>query len=131
MHHASLHSLLSIVKMGDSEDQHSSSHGNDETTPLLPTSQAQVYSIFTTSQKRLIILGAALASAFSPLSANIYYPALNSIAKDLGVTPSQVNLSITSYMVRCKNAVHTRLFAESEHEDTRYARALRRPSQAL
>ncbi|KAF9893653.1 hypothetical protein FE257_010965 [Aspergillus nanangensis] len=57
------------------------------------------YSIFTTNQKWLIILAAAIASTFSPLSANIYYPALNSIAADLHVSTSQVNLTITTYMV--------------------------------
>ncbi|CAI7636605.1 unnamed protein product [Penicillium glandicola] len=72
----------------------------DEETPLLhATPSTEPYSIFTPTQKRLIILTAALASSFSPLSANIYYPALNSIAKDLGVTPSQINLTITTYMI--------------------------------
>ncbi|GES65011.1 citrate synthase [Aspergillus terreus] len=50
-------------------------------------------------QKRLIIFAAAIASTFSPLSANIYYPALNSIAADLHVSISQVNLTITAYMI--------------------------------
>ncbi|PWY72139.1 MFS general substrate transporter [Aspergillus sclerotioniger CBS 115572] len=68
-----------------------------ETTPLLGDSGP--YSAFTTAQKRLIILAAALASSFSPLSANIYYPALNSIAADLGVSSSQINLTITTYML--------------------------------
>ena len=70
-----------------------------ETSPLLGE-RSEPYSIFTTAQKRLIILTAALASSFSPLSANIYYPALNSIAADLGVSSSQINLTITTYMVR-------------------------------
>jgi hypothetical protein len=81
-------------------DEHLSntdSEAND-TTPLLRATSDQ-YSIFTTTQKRLIILAAALASSFSPLSANIYYPAINSIAKDLNVGPSQINLTITTYMV--------------------------------
>ncbi|KAB8269257.1 citrate synthase-like protein [Aspergillus minisclerotigenes] len=57
------------------------------------------YSAFSTRQKRLIILTAAIASTFSPMSANIYYPALNSIAADLDVTSSQINLTITTYMI--------------------------------
>ncbi|KAE8363262.1 citrate synthase-like protein [Aspergillus caelatus] len=57
------------------------------------------YSVFTTRQKRLIILAAAIASTFSPISANIYYPAHNSIAVDLDVTSSQINLTITTYMI--------------------------------
>ncbi|KAJ5354391.1 uncharacterized protein N7496_012824 [Penicillium cataractarum] len=71
-----------------------------ETTPLLShTGPQKPYSVFTNTQKRLIILAAAIASTFSPLSANIYFPALNSIAKDLGVSPSQINLTITTYMI--------------------------------
>lgn len=89
-------------RMSDSGDGDTDSHHDEpvETTPLLPTHHCQRYSTFTTLQKRLIILAAALASAFSPLSANIYYPALNSIAKDLKVSTSQINLTITTYMVR-------------------------------
>ncbi|KGO76012.1 Major facilitator superfamily domain, general substrate transporter [Penicillium italicum] len=73
----------------------------DEETPLLnPPPTTEPYSVFTLTQKRLIILTAALASSFSPLSANIYYPALNSIAKDLRVSSSQINLTITTYMTK-------------------------------
>ncbi|CAG7915817.1 unnamed protein product [Penicillium olsonii] len=72
----------------------------DESTPLLADcTPNQPYSVFTPSQKRLIILTAALASSFSPLSANIYYPALNSIAADLHVSTSKINLTITTYMI--------------------------------
>jgi citrate synthase len=69
-----------------------------ETTPLLPFKQ-RLYSIFTPSQKRLLILTAAVASSFSPLSANIYYPALNALATDLHVSSAQISLTITTYMV--------------------------------
>lgn len=73
----------------------------NESTPLLSTTPpSEPYSVFTSTQKRLIILTAALASSFSPLSSNIYYPALNSIARDLQVNASQINLTITTYMVR-------------------------------
>ncbi|KAL4980981.1 citrate synthase-like protein [Aspergillus desertorum] len=54
---------------------------------------------YTPLQKRLIILTASVASTFSPLSSNIYYPALNALATDLHVTPSQINLTITTYMI--------------------------------
>ena len=57
------------------------------------------YSIFTTWQKRFIILAASTGSFISPLTSNIYYPALNTIASDLHVSISQVNLTITTYMV--------------------------------
>ncbi|OJJ32490.1 hypothetical protein ASPWEDRAFT_62138 [Aspergillus wentii DTO 134E9] len=89
--------------MANNPDNPPNQENNDaatETTPLLSPKPAQErYSVFTTSQKRLIILTAALASSFSPFSANIYYPSLNSIAKDLHVSSSQINLTITTYMI--------------------------------
>ncbi|KAJ5085081.1 hypothetical protein N7532_009852 [Penicillium argentinense] len=83
------------------ECQPSCSHASPptESTPLLPPSDSERHSAFSTTQKRLIILAAAIASMFSPLSANIYFPALNSIAKDLRVSPSEINLTITTYMI--------------------------------
>jgi hypothetical protein len=88
--------------MNESNTHRSPLQGDEanDTTPLLQTAPTdKPYSVFTLMQKRLIILTAALASSFSPLSANIYYPSLNSLAKDLHVSPSQINLTITSYMV--------------------------------
>ncbi|EED18835.1 MFS efflux transporter, putative [Talaromyces stipitatus ATCC 10500] len=70
----------------------------DESTPLLPQ-KTEEYSSFSTAQKTLIIFTAAFASTFSPFSANIYYPAINSIAQDLNVTAAMMNLTITAYMI--------------------------------
>ncbi|KAF2171669.1 hypothetical protein M409DRAFT_63295 [Zasmidium cellare ATCC 36951] len=41
----------------------------------------------------------ALASFFSPLSANIYFPALNTLAADFGTSESVMNLTLTTYMI--------------------------------
>ena len=41
----------------------------------------------------------ACGGFFSPLSANIYFPALNSLAADLQVSNELINLSLTSYMI--------------------------------
>lgn len=38
-------------------------------------------------------------SANSPLSANIYFPVIPTISRDLGVTVEQVNISVTVYMI--------------------------------
>lgn len=57
------------------------------------------YSVFTTWQKRAMVLAAALTAFFSPLTAQIYLPALTVIANDFDVTSSQINLTITTYMV--------------------------------
>ncbi|KAH8799352.1 putative MFS efflux transporter [Xylogone sp. PMI_703] len=70
----------------------------EDSTPLLPP-QSDEYSSFSTAQKTFIIFTAAFASTFSPLSSNIYYPVINSIAHDLHVTPAMMNFTITAYMI--------------------------------
>jgi hypothetical protein len=56
------------------------------------------FSVWTTTEKKLIIFTASLATFFSPVSGQIYFPALDAIATDLNVSYSLVNLSITTYM---------------------------------
>lgn len=58
-----------------------------------------LYSSFTQWEKRLIVLGAALSAFFSPLTAQIYFPALNVIADAFHVSSSKINLTVTTYMV--------------------------------
>jgi hypothetical protein len=41
-----------------------------------------------------------MGAFFSPFTAQIYFPALTSIAKDLHVSNSKINLTMTTYMVR-------------------------------
>lgn len=62
-------------------------------------SDGGLYSVFTPTQKKLIVFTASLAGFFSPLSGSIYYPALNTIAEDLGITATKVNLTVTTYMI--------------------------------
>ena len=57
------------------------------------------YTVFSRSQKRFIVFMVAMAGFFSPLSANIYFPALNPLARDLHVSNQLINLSLTSYMI--------------------------------
>ena len=57
------------------------------------------YSAFTRRKKILIVLCATLGGLFSPFTTNIYFPALSTIADDLNVSISQVNLTITTYMI--------------------------------
>ena len=75
----------------------------------VPSVQSEAYSVFTTKQKKLLVLTASLASFFSPLSGSIYYPALNTIANDLGVTAAKANLTVTTYMVSSLVLVTLRL----------------------
>ena len=72
-----------------------------------PTSASETpYSTFTLWQKRFIILSASAGSFISALTTGIYLPALNTIASDLHVTITALNLSITTYMVcQCPSQV--------------------------
>ena len=65
----------------------------------LPLDTGKAYSTFGNPAKKLIISAASIAALFSPLSSQIYLPSLNVIAKDLKVSNSQINLSVTTYMV--------------------------------
>lgn len=58
-----------------------------------------IYSVFSRNQKRFIVFMAAWAGFFSPVSGNIYFPALNPLAEDLNVSNTLINLTLTSYMV--------------------------------
>lgn len=58
-----------------------------------------LYSMFSKKQKIGIIIIASWAAFFSPVSSNIYFPALNDLAGDLHVSDSLINLTITSYMI--------------------------------
>lgn len=59
----------------------------------------EIYSVFTVPQKRAIILTGSFVSWFSPMSGSIYFPALNQIANELGVSSSKVNITVTTYLV--------------------------------
>lgn len=59
----------------------------------------QPYSVFSKGEIRFIVFCASLAALFSPLSANIYYPALTTLATDLNVSNSLINLTVTTYLV--------------------------------
>ncbi|KAI1819393.1 major facilitator superfamily domain-containing protein [Xylaria intraflava] len=65
----------------------------------LSVPQQKIYSIFTVIEKRLIVLGAAAGAVFSPLTAQIYFPALNQLSADLDVSITEVNLTVTTYMI--------------------------------
>ena len=84
--------LQSPTKEGD--------HGNEDIEALgRATSGRPLYTVFTKRQKQYIIFMASFGGFFSPLSANIYFPALNSLASDLKVSDELINLTLTSYMI--------------------------------
>lgn len=70
--------------------------------------------------KIFTIILASFAAFISPVSASIYYPALNSLASDLNVTVSTINLTITVYMV-CQGLAPTFIGSISDRNGRRPA----------
>lgn len=73
----------------------------DHTSPTNgpPSSPSSRYSEFSEAQRICIVLLCALAGFFSPFSAFTYFPALDSLEKDLHVSLQLLNISITMYLV--------------------------------
>ncbi|KAK4224111.1 major facilitator superfamily domain-containing protein [Podospora fimiseda] len=57
------------------------------------------YSIHSAWAKRWIVLAASLSAFFSPLTAQIYLPALTVLAEDFSVSNAKINLTVTTYMI--------------------------------
>jgi MFS family permease len=74
------------------------SESDSETLPELPDPQPP-YHILSNKQKWNLVIFVSLAASFSPLSSNIYFPAIDAISRDLGVNASLIALTITVYMV--------------------------------
>lgn len=57
------------------------------------------YTLFTKTERRIMVVLIALAGWFSTLSSFIYYPAISRIADDLDTSVTLINLTVTSYMI--------------------------------
>ncbi|KAF2154530.1 MFS general substrate transporter [Myriangium duriaei CBS 260.36] len=57
------------------------------------------HSIFSDNDKRVILIMVSSIGLISSFSAGIYLPALNTLADDLNVSTSLINLTITTYMI--------------------------------
>ncbi|KAL6713148.1 hypothetical protein ACLMJK_009269 [Lecanora helva] len=73
--------------------------GRENSTLEELASPGEQFSIFSSTQKRAIAVAGSCAAFFSPASSNIYFPALVTIARDVHVSLSQINLTITTYQI--------------------------------
>lgn len=63
-------------------------------SPISAASEAP-YSIYSGTQKAIIVGIVSFAALFSPFTINIYFPAILNISSDLNVALDLINLSIT------------------------------------
>ncbi|KAJ5779338.1 hypothetical protein N7457_007058 [Penicillium paradoxum] len=68
-------------------------------TPGTIPNNPQRFSAFTKRQKLFIVTMVSLASFFSPLSGQIYYPVMPTLVRNYHLTTELINLTITTYMV--------------------------------
>ncbi|KAJ5322037.1 uncharacterized protein N7506_011167 [Penicillium brevicompactum] len=68
-----------------------------EDTDIVPGSQP--FSAFSKKEKVFLVIMVSLASFFSPLSGQIYYPVMPTLVQNYHLTPELINLTITTYMV--------------------------------
>ncbi|KAI1748459.1 chloramphenicol resistance protein [Xylaria castorea] len=78
----------------NSEDE-----ARDLENTLSRVSSGPPYSVFSDSMKRWIVGMNCIAAFVSPITANIYFPAIPTVAQDLGVSVDQINLTLTTYMI--------------------------------
>ncbi|CAK7266228.1 hypothetical protein SEPCBS57363_001989 [Sporothrix epigloea] len=72
---------------------------NDDPEQLSRVVSGPPYTVFSKGMRRYIIAMVTCTSFISPMTANIYFPALTPIAQDLGVSISLINLTLTTYMI--------------------------------
>ncbi|KAM3564291.1 hypothetical protein ARSEF4850_001906 [Beauveria asiatica] len=68
-------------------------------SPALSPAVSAPYTVFSQRARVGITIMVSLASMVSPMTSNIYFPALGSVARDLGVSLGLINLTLTTYMV--------------------------------
>ncbi|THH19063.1 hypothetical protein EW146_g2038 [Bondarzewia mesenterica] len=108
--HSHLHTPFDLYFMSILQSVHSINHNTTSAVESpdfeakLAEEQAKIavdkpYSVFTPKEKWFIVIVASLAATFSPLTANIYLPAIPVIASQFHESIEKINLTVTIYMV--------------------------------
>ncbi|KAI0178895.1 MFS general substrate transporter [Hypoxylon sp. FL1284] len=87
--------IVTVIDAGSE----SSRQASTDAAPAAAAAVPPVFSVYSRWQKRLIVLSAAFSALFASWTAQIYLPALNIAADDLGVSVTRINLTVTSYMI--------------------------------
>ncbi|GIK00869.1 hypothetical protein Aspvir_004898 [Aspergillus viridinutans] len=74
-------------------------HASPAPTTDTNTSTGPPYCILPEGEKIFIMLLVSFAAIISPISSGIHFPALNNLAKDLNVSISLINITITTYLI--------------------------------
>jgi len=73
--------------------------GGDDEAALSRVPSGPAYTVFQPSMIWWIVGMNALAAFMSPMTANVYFTAIPVLSRELGVTISQINLTVTTYTI--------------------------------
>lgn len=82
------------------EEAGKAADGEGENKTSSDTHRKEEYTVLSEKEKLVAITIASLVTFLSPVSSCIYFPSLGPLSRDLNVSTSQINLTITAYMVR-------------------------------
>jgi MFS family permease len=91
-------SELDIQNEVESGSRHQYEDRDLENT-LSRVSSGPPYSVFSPRTKRWIVVMNCISAFISPITANVYFPAIPTLAHDLGVGVDKINLTLTTYMI--------------------------------
>ncbi|KAI1177009.1 chloramphenicol resistance protein [Nemania sp. FL0916] len=80
-------------------DSQAPDDSRDLENTLSRVSTGPPYTVFSPGMKRFIVGMNAFSAFISPMTANIFFPAIPTLSRDLGVGVDQVNLALTTYMI--------------------------------
>lgn len=67
-----------------------------------PEEESQApYCVLPEGEKIFVMLCASFAAIISPISSSIYFPAVNTLSNDMHVSVGLINLTVTTYLVKC------------------------------
>ncbi|KAI1205823.1 MFS general substrate transporter [Annulohypoxylon truncatum] len=66
---------------------------------LSRVSSGPPYTAFSNSMRWWIVFMNCISAFLSPITANIYFPAIPALSQDLGVSVAKINLTLTTYMI--------------------------------
>ncbi|THU98687.1 MFS general substrate transporter [Dendrothele bispora CBS 962.96] len=88
---------MSEVKQPQAQDEDSQTQRQSSTVESIE--QEPPYSVYTKKEKWFLVLLIATSGLFSPLTANVYFPAIPTISAAFNKSTELINLTVTMYMV--------------------------------
>ncbi|CAO3680217.1 unnamed protein product [Umbelopsis ramanniana] len=96
--HISIQDMM-VDKEGATDSDEDTLADESAMTHVKKNEESDPYCIFSKRKKWAIVIMAAVATFISPLTANIFLPAMNSMQESLNVSITEIKLGVTVYMI--------------------------------